>query len=222
MARRLVQAWLRHRMLFLFVALLATIGIEPVLEAADIRVRALESVLALSILAALAGSWGHRPSRVVSAGVGLALAVWLALHVLHFGRSASLAPAVLSGAGLLTAGTILASVFGARRVDAEHVAGALNAYLLIGIAFGGFYATLESLTPGTLRGATLGASPELDDAVYFSFVTMATLGYGDLVPATRAARALAVLEAVFGQLYLAVLVARLVSLYARDADDRRP
>ena len=48
-------------------------------------------------------------------------------------------------------------------------------------------------------------------------MTLATLGYGDLVPATDAARALAILEAVFGQLYLAVLVARLVSLYAREA-----
>jgi hypothetical protein len=56
-----------------------------------------------------------------------------------------------------------------------------------------------------------------DGAIYFSFVTLATLGYGDVVPASGPARALAMLEAVFGQLYLVVLVARLVSLYSRES-----
>ena len=51
-------------------------------------------------------------------------------------------------------------------------------------------------------------------AVYYSFVTIATLGYGDIVPASHPARGLAILEAVSGQMYLAVLIARLVALYA--------
>jgi hypothetical protein len=52
-------------------------------------------------------------------------------------------------------------------------------------------------------------------AFYFSFVTLATLGYGDIVPRTDVARGLAIVEGVGGQLFLAVLVARLVSLYGR-------
>jgi Na+/H+-dicarboxylate symporter len=52
------------------------------------------------------------------------------------------------------------------------------------------------------------------DLVYFSFVTLTTMGYGDILPATRISRMLAATEAVIGQIYLAVLVARLVSLYA--------
>jgi voltage-gated potassium channel Kch len=58
----------------------------------------------------------------------------------------------------------------------------------------------------------------LNRAVYFSFVTIATLGYGDIVPASDVAGGIAVVEAVIGQFYLVVLVARLVSLYARQSD----
>jgi hypothetical protein len=53
--------------------------------------------------------------------------------------------------------------------------------------------------------------------MYFSFVTIASLGYGDIVPLSAPARSVAVLEALSGQMYLAVLVARLVSLYSRGS-----
>ncbi|MGH7289419.1 MAG: potassium channel family protein, partial [Myxococcota bacterium] len=122
-------------------------------------------------------------------------------------------PAVLGVSGLAVAAFLLANVLAAGRVDGERICAALCVYLLAGIAFGGIFATLDALGPGSLAGV---GPIDLDDAVYFSFVTLATLGYGDIAPATSATRALAVLEAVFGQLYLAVLIARLVSLYARE------
>jgi voltage-gated potassium channel Kch len=59
------------------------------------------------------------------------------------------------------------------------------------------------------------------DGIYFSFVTLATLGYGDFVPKTEVARGLVILEAIAGQLYLAVMVARLVSLYVSGAARKR-
>jgi voltage-gated potassium channel len=63
-------------------------------------------------------------------------------------------------------------------------------------------------------------SLSLGRAVYFSFVTLATLGYGDIVPASDAAAGVTIVEAMIGQFYLVVLVARLVSLYARADADR--
>ena len=101
--------------------------------------------------------------------------------------------------------------FRAKNVDAEHVYAALSAYLLAGLYFGLLYWVLEQLTSGAF--ATSGNFSRTT-AIYFSFVTLATLGYGDIVPRTDLVRSLTVLEGVGGQLFLAVLVARLVSLYS--------
>jgi voltage-gated potassium channel Kch len=76
------------------------------------------------------------------------------------------------------------------------------------------YWVLEQLTSGTF---TTSGNFSRTSAIYFSFVTLATLGYGDIVPRTDVARSLAVVEAVGGQLFLVVLVARLVSLHSTKA-----
>ena len=207
------EAFLRRRNAWLLALLLAAIGVDPALEAIGVRARVLEWMLALALLAAAVGTWRARVPRAFLLGFGAVLVAWLALHVARFGPGPSLAPAVLGGAALAMAAFFLAGVLAEGRVDAERICAALCVYLLAGIAFGGFYAVLEALGPGALAGA---GPLDLDDAVYFSFVTLATLGYGDIAPVSSAARALAVLEAVFGQLYLAVLIARLVSLYARE------
>ena len=207
------EAFLRRRNSWLLALLLAAVGVDPVLETLGFRGRGLEWVLALALLAAAAGTWRVRVSRVFVLCFGVVLAAWLALHVAGVGPGSALAPALLGAAGLAMAALLLAGVLGEGRVDAERVCAALCVYLLAGIAFGGFFAALEALGPGSL----VAPGPiDLDDTVYFSFVTLATLGYGDIAPAASATRALAVLEAVFGQLYLAVLIARLVSLYARE------
>jgi voltage-gated potassium channel len=103
-------------------------------------------------------------------------------------------------------------------VDSERLLAALDAYLLAGLVFGVCYWVLERSWPASF-GSPSASDLDLARAIYFSFVTIATLGYGDIVPASDAARGLAVLEAVGGQMYVAVLVARLVSLYSRQAGD---
>jgi hypothetical protein len=103
----------------------------------------------------------------------------------------------------------------ATQVDAEHLYAALSAYLLAGIFFGLFYFALDQIEPGTFSGS--GEFSRMS-AFYFSFVTLATLGYGDIVPRTDVARGLAMVEGVGGQLFLAVMVARLVSLYTRGVE----
>ena len=101
-------------------------------------------------------------------------------------------------------------------MDAEHLYAALSAYLLAGIFFGISYWVLEQIAPRTFT--TTGDFSRVS-AIYFSFVTLATLGYGDIVPRSDVARGLAILEGVGGQLFLAVLVARLVSLYSKQPAD---
>jgi ion channel len=109
--------------------------------------------------------------------------------------------------------TSLRFAFQSGHADRERMAAALSTYLLAGHMFGVCYWEVQHLRAGTFA---MSGSPvvvgamDLSTSVYFSFVTLATLGYGDIVPLTPTVRGLAVSEAIIGQLYLAVLVARLV------------
>ncbi len=117
---------------------------------------------------------------------------------------------------LLAAGTILVDVLRKGRVSVQKVVGAVCVYLLLGVAWALAFAWMHRVDPGAL------AFPEGDPGLeggwtlatyqYFSFVTLTTLGYGDILPRSDDARTLAMVEAVVGQLYVAVLLARLVSL----------
>jgi len=94
-------------------------------------------------------------------------------------------------------------------VNADLIYGGVNVYLLIGLSFASAYRTLSILSPAAINGLD---GSDLAQAVYFSFVTLTTLGYGDITPLSETAHMLAYLEALFGQLYVAVLLARLVAM----------
>lgn len=105
-----------------------------------------------------------------------------------------------------------------REVTADNVAGAVCAYLLLGMGAGLFYTVIETLYPHSFQASGELAKELTDPALrrsaltYFSFVTLTTAGYGDLTPATPLTRTLVSLEAVLGQFYLAILVAGLVGI----------
>lgn len=100
-------------------------------------------------------------------------------------------------------------------VDAQVVYGAMSLYLLIGLTFGFAYAVSELLDAGSIKG--LGdTNGGLFEFFYFSIVTLTTLGYGDMSPVTPATRGLVMVEALLGQIYLAVAIARVVSMYGRN------
>ena len=101
-----------------------------------------------------------------------------------------------------------------RNVTADTLSVAVTGYLLLGITWAFFYMLVWTIDPHSFRGLapaveTATARREL---IYFSFVTLSTLGYGDIVPVARGLRSLAVSEALIGQLYIAITVARLVGL----------
>src|SRR5262249_36183566 len=109
--------------------------------------------------------------------------------------------------------TTMRFALGARRIDGEHIYAALSAYLLAGLFFGVLHWVIATAWPGSFGGVVddSEAGFTLATAIYFSFVTLATLGSGDVIPKPAVARGVAILEAVGGQLFIAVLVARLVS-----------
>jgi hypothetical protein len=109
-------------------------------------------------------------------------------------------------------------------IDAEHIYAALSAYLLGGLLFGVLHWAIALTWPGSFAEAGAGTAPAaftLSTAIYYSFVTLATLGYGDVFPRTEVARGVAIFEAVAGQLYVAVMIARLVGAQLQGPGPRR-
>jgi voltage-gated potassium channel len=100
----------------------------------------------------------------------------------------------------------------------DRIVGAICVYVLIGLAWAKTYETLDGVAPGSFRFPedTAWATPSSVRYSYFSLVTLATLGYGDVAPVTALAGTLAWIEAITGQLYLAITVARLVALSITD------
>jgi hypothetical protein len=118
-----------------------------------------------------------------------------------------------SALALVAAASAVRFAVRAQMISAEQIYAALSAYLLAGLFFGVLHWAIAVAWPGSFGEAGAPGTPAgfpLSTAIYYSFVTLATLGYGDVVPKTEVARGLAVIEAVGGQLYIAVTIARLV------------
>ena len=111
---------------------------------------------------------------------------------------------------------LLRHVMQAKQVDSDTLCGAVSVYLLLGIAWVLLYGVIETVQPGSFNvssALTGDESKAWADLVYYSFVTLTTLGYGDVAPLSPRVRSLAVLEAITGVFYVAILVARLVGLH---------
>lgn len=110
---------------------------------------------------------------------------------------------------------VLAAVLRRGRITGDRIAGAVCVYLMLGFSWALLFGLVEVLQPGSFPASLeLAGNPGDEYAfIYYSFVTLSTLGYGDIAPVSASARTFAWLEAVTGQLYLAVLVARMVALH---------
>ena len=217
MLRALHARYQRHRFGGLFLTLLFTLAGYPLLKTLGFGLAALEVLLIVNLLAAAASVERERGFRTLL-GLGLAFLILRCLQMILGVRVLlPLAEAVWVLACLLALVSAARHALGTGAVDGERIFAALNVYLLAGLMFSVGYWMLDQVWPNSFVTAS-AAGLELPQAVYFSFVTIATLGYGDIVPASDAARGLAILEAVGGQMYIAVLVARLVSSYARQPE----
>ncbi len=122
--------------------------------------------------------------------------------------------AALFGFLLIAISCTLKQVVVGTEISANRLVGAVCIYLLLGVIWAVAYTVLNMISPGSFQGFSPLADRAWDSEwLYFSFVTMTTLGYGDISPVSATARALAYMQAVFGQLYVAILVAGLVGVY---------
>jgi hypothetical protein len=170
-------------------------------------------VEALALIAAFRAARVSRPLFLASMLLFVIAAVLAALAAEGIGTSIALSQLLAAVLLAIVAFTIGVQIFRLTIVDEHAIFGALCIYLLIGLFFGYVYAVIGVHGRGFFLTTT--APPRQRDYEYFSFVTLATLGFGDLVPGTDVARTLTVVEAMLGQLYLVTVVALLVSNYTR-------
>lgn len=180
------------------------------------------AALFVAVVIAAVATVSESRRRIAVAGCLAAplVAAWLANVALDV-RWLDFAQPIL---GILFVGyavvVIVLHLFRPQRVTANMIAASICAYLLLAIVWSEAYELIELAKPGSfdiahvedLQGQPFSSS-NLAFALYYSFVTLTTLGYGDVTPVTAPARTFAALEAVTGQLYIAVLVSRLVGLH---------
>ncbi len=124
---------------------------------------------------------------------------------------------------ILVTMTILLDILTEREVTLDTIFGSACVYLLIGIFFAEVFLLVHTATPSAIGGSVASAAPDavFSELLYYSFVTLTTLGYGDISPISEVARSTAVMEAILGQFYLTVLVARLVGLHLAGTTIKR-
>ena len=213
------QTWAHTAgMTVLLAMLVATIFIVPV--AAPPLGDSGRAVIELFFLLVLAaGGWAiaeHRRAALVLAALGAVIIAIAWLPVPVFGPTTPLVRQVAALlAVLLLAAMVGFRVFAPGRVTTDRIMGAIALYLLFGVVWGNAYEIVALADP-----AAFNAVPDPRRGVerwfYFSFVTLTTVGYGDVTPVSSAARVLAIGEALTGQLYPAIILARLVTLQTSE------
>lgn len=221
--RQLSAFILRHRMLIFMLLSFFLLIIFPLVEQQNPKLMIAVEIIFNMML--LAGIYLVSPNKqMVIIGTFVIL---MALSIIGFNQWIQSKSLFLTGMGLeciilaLTCYSIIRHVLSYKRVTADKIYGAISAYLLTAILWGMFYTMIEIASPESFKfnHGLIIHTPTIylhrlyfSQFLYYSFVTMSTLGYGDIVPIGGYARLLASLQCVFGQLYVATLVARLVGL----------
>jgi hypothetical protein len=121
--------------------------------------------------------------------------------------------------GITMAWVVAGAVFAAGRITYHRIMGAVLLYLAVAVTFVALFTFVGTLVPKAFSGLSVEDSPALaSNLIYFSFMTLTTTGYGDIFPVHPIARSLCNVEAIFGQLYPATLLARLVTLEIAHRD----
>jgi hypothetical protein len=218
----LTKACFRQRFLFLLITILAMLIIAPFLEGfvgLRILLDSLMSVVFISGIYAISQKKHH---------IVIASLLALPMLVSVWSKYVAIIPVVTIVGNLCGAAffaflivNILIYIYRQQEVSRDMIAGAAVVYLLMALGWSFLYRTIEQVHPGSFSVPDLQLAQEQLSFLYFSFVTISTLGYGDVTPVTSLASTLSVLEAITGQLYLVVQVAWLVGVHVSQSMEKR-
>jgi hypothetical protein len=204
--------WADDKGLSIFSALLLVVAfvLPPLVPPGSGRSLARDVVYAVLLVSGVLALTERRLARLLLLPVALItvavdLGSWLLPVAEHWVQGTTLLSL------LLLLAVVLGQTLRSGPITPHRIQGAVAAYLLLGIIWAHAYSLIALLRPGAFSGPISPADGP-GAWLYFSFVTLTTVGYGDVLPVHPAARSLAMLEAVVGPLYLATLIARLVSL----------
>lgn len=209
------------KFLFLLVIILMFVLISSVLEEGARQTRWFYGALLAGIVCCIYAVGRNSVIFALAIIVGLCLAFSNMLSM-YYGHPVNLVTAVYIFAFLfcmIIAIGVLIEVMTIYEINLDKIYAATSVYLLFGIAWGFLFMVIESQIPGSFIFATTGSEIEgpllhkLPQITYYSFVVLSTLGLGDIIPVNMTAKSLTCVEAILGQLYLALMISRLVGIY---------
>ena len=218
----IIQTCFKDRFLFLLISILFLLILHPILQGfAGIRI--LMDVFTTTIL--ISGVYAvSKKKHVLFTAVILAIPFFASIWTNNFVKVPSL---IFAGEcfGILffafIVAVILSIIFRVQEVTSNTIYAAIVAYLLLAIMWALIFSVLETIQPGSFAISEGQIEVGRPLFIYYSLVTITTLGYGDITPLTAQANAFSSIEAVTGQIYLVVLVARLVGMHIAQSTDRK-
>jgi len=220
--KSLTQACFKDRFLFLLISILCLLIFTPIFQGI-IGVRILMNTFITAIL--IFGTYAaSRKTYITITAVSLALpmvvSIWISHFIdIHFLVFVGECFGIAFLAFLVV--VILSFIFREREVTINVIYASIVVYLLIAIMWAFVYSVLESIHPGSFAAGEGQIEAGRRLYIYFSFVTITTLGYGDITPTTDLANTFSFIEAVTGQLYLAILIARLVGTHIAQSMNKK-
>ena len=202
------------RYVYLFISLLLLFFFHPFVAEDLSGFRVLDIIFLVILLSGIYSISSNR--QLFAAALLFSLVAFGSSIGSYFLRNTSLTVLSLCFYGLffgLMMISILSNIMKVKKVTADTIFGSICVYLLLGTLWAIVFGLIEISTPGSFNLGDDSALVFNYKFIYYSFVTLTTLGYGDITPVLPAARTLSSLEAVTGQLYIAILVARLVALH---------
>lgn len=227
------RLWQRDRFLFLLLSIILLLVVLPLMPRNWLLIFIFELMMNLIFITAVFVSQETQQYKraaiwLVSLAIGLGwlgrLTDYLGNHILArlLDIPGLLFHLIFLGFMILT---MLKIILTGKHVTLHLINGALCIYLLIGLFFSQVYILLLTFSNAFVRnGVSMTFGDNLSNGLwlmYYSFITLATVGYGDITPVTHLASMLSAIEAITGQLFLAVIVARMVSLYVLHADTKQ-